>query len=387
MGVGDGLGHGDLAVALGPAERGHRTPRAPRRTLGSSGTDEGYSASAVSTAQRPDPPGPTYELPSRGESARPNDRRVRRPRRGGIERRRWSAGGRLRSGPAAPGCGSRSRAASSAVARTQWSVAMPDHVDRGRRRASRSQAASPMPPGSRPSKPEYAAACSPLSKTASIAVGVQGRVELRARRCRRRSAPARCRRSPAGRRSGRPGRCGGPWSRRRGRTASGRRPVRGDRGGDRRRRRRPASEPPSQKSFCTSTMISALGSWTSPRRESARCGIAGSPRGELETLPRDRRSGAAAQVLARLGQLGRSPTALAAARSAAPQQPVVRAGAGGVALRTRRPPRSRCRWACAGAPRSCGRRWWPCAPLRFTTGRRPPRPACRPGRRWARRSR
>src|SRR5215207_7095715 len=34
--------------------------------------------------------------------------------------------------------------------------------------ADRSQSASPTPPGPCPSKPEYAAACSPLSKTASI---------------------------------------------------------------------------------------------------------------------------------------------------------------------------------------------------------------------------
>jgi hypothetical protein len=60
-----------------------------------------------------------------------------------------------------------SRAASSAVATTQWSVAMPI-TSTAPTPASRSHAASPVPPGPCPSKPEYAAWYSPLSKTASI---------------------------------------------------------------------------------------------------------------------------------------------------------------------------------------------------------------------------
>ena len=64
----------------------------------------------------------------------------------------------------------------------------PHDVDgrrRPRRAASRARATAV---GAAPSKPEYAAACSPLSKTASIRRGSSVGVELDARRCRRRSA-------------------------------------------------------------------------------------------------------------------------------------------------------------------------------------------------------
>ena len=56
--------------------------------------------------------------------------------------------------------------ASSAVVTTQWSVAMP-MISTASTPAPCSQSARLDPSGPRPSKPEYAAACSPLSKTAS----------------------------------------------------------------------------------------------------------------------------------------------------------------------------------------------------------------------------
>jgi hypothetical protein len=51
--------------------------------------------------------------------------------------------------------------ASSAVARTQWSVAMPT-TSTSDTSWARSQSASDVPSGADPSKPEYAAACAPF---------------------------------------------------------------------------------------------------------------------------------------------------------------------------------------------------------------------------------
>ncbi len=62
----------------------------------------------------------------------------------------------------------RSRRASSAVARTQWSVASPTMSTSVTSR-SRSHWASGVPFSSAPSKPLYAAVRAPLSKTASTA--------------------------------------------------------------------------------------------------------------------------------------------------------------------------------------------------------------------------
>ena len=121
----------------------------------------------------------------------------------------WSPRPPPRSGPAAPGCAKPSRAASSAVARTQWSVAMPTtstSVDLAR---PQPVARASTPFSSAPSKPLYAAAYAPLSKTASIApeatAGREVRVEADALRAGDAVRAARSARSRGCRRSGRPG--------------------------------------------------------------------------------------------------------------------------------------------------------------------------------------
>ena len=185
------------------------------------------------------------------------------------------------------------------------------------------------------------------------------------RRSRPRSAAASCRRSPASRRSARRGRCGGPGWRRRGRS----RPRRGGRRSPRRPPAPPAtaSEPPSVKSFCTSTTSAA--SVMSPSTSDGRQG--GLAAGQLQALPRD---GAQrpAQVVARAassaGPPDRPPTRDPSADQRHLQQPVVLAE-----LRRRRggraPPRSRCRSAGAGAARSSGRRAVALCSDRLATGR------------------
>ena len=165
------------------------------------------------------------------------------------------------------------RSSSTRVSKPRCSVERggPDAVvggDAARRRPgstsrARSQSARVSPSPLRPSKPEYAAWCSPLRKTASNGCGLEVGVELLAL-----GADHAVHRPGVdvvglGRTSARPGRRGGPWSRRRGRTSARSAPGRPhgwSSVADVAATWAPpatGSDPPSQKSFCTSTTISA----------------------------------------------------------------------------------------------------------------------------------
>ena len=154
-----------------------------------------------------------------------------------------------------------SRAASSAVARTQWSVAMPDHVHLGDLpraqpvgRASRRSRRRPRTRCTPPSTPP----CRTPRRSRRRRPPARSSGGSRRPRCPPRSARARSGRSRGCRRSGRRGRCGGRGWPRRAVAGAGRLPDQlGDRRRPHRHRRPPRGCPPSQKSFCTSTTIKA----------------------------------------------------------------------------------------------------------------------------------
>src|SRR2546430_1661397 len=182
-----------------------------------------------------------------------------------------------------------SAAASSAVARTQWSVAIPttSTVDTS---WSRSQSARPVSP-EWPWKPEYAASCSPLVTTAWIrSVTSSGW----------KSVPGVPTTQCGGQLSTKSGavlRCapGSMWKSWVAPTGSQRwlgEPSATEIPAATSAPRVTASEPPSQKSFCTSTMINAR-TGTASGRGNDGDGDRRVTGGELEALPRDRDQGAA----------------------------------------------------------------------------------------------